>query len=670
MKLLYGCAVLLGSLLLFLIQPVVAKLILPWFGGSAAVWATCLAFFQTALLLGYVYAHLLVRWLTPRRQAVVHTALLAVALALMPAIPGPSWKPRGGEDPAWRILMLLTAVIGLPYLLLSATSPLVQSWFARRFPGSRPYRLFAVSNLGALAALAAYPVWIEPRLAARAQDVAWSAGFAVFAVLCGTVAWLSRGGWEGWKPAAGRGPTRQYGAWIALSAAGSMLLVATTNQLSQNVAAVPFLWILPLAIYLLTFILCFESPRWYKRGLYLKLLAVALGSVGYAIYDISVGEAFLVAVPVFSIGLFLGCMYCHGELARCKPEQERLTSFYLMVSLGGALGGVFVGLVAPRLMPGVYELALSLVSIAALALWLNWREGLPQRLLWGGAVAATAAVFIAQVHGYQKDSLVAMRSFYGAVRVVQTSDAGTQVRTLFHGSVKHGSQSFLPPARRMEPTTYYGPESGAGLALRFCCEGPKRVGVVGLGTGTLAAYGRSGDVFRFYEINPQVTQIARTLFTFLSESPARTEVTPGDARLSLEREAPQGFDVLAVDAFSGDAIPVHLLTKEAFALYLRHLRPGGIVALHVSNQYLELAPVAGEVAAAHGVAAVSIRSRGDREGMLSAATWVLATRNEAFLAQPEIRQAARPIRRQAGRRVWTDDYNNLFQAIKTFEADD
>ncbi|MEO7144656.1 MAG: fused MFS/spermidine synthase [Bryobacteraceae bacterium] len=661
---LYGATVFLGAFLLFLIEPIIAKLILPWFGGSAAVWITCLVFFQTALLGGYLYAHYVAHRLRPPIQAGLHGALLIAALCLLPAIPGSSWKPAPGEDPAWRILGMLTVVLGLPYLLLAATSPLLQSWYARAWPEQRAYRLFALANFGSLLALIAYPIWIEPRIPTRLQDVLWSFGFAGFAVLCAALGWIGRSGEAVVETAETAAPMwAERAMWVALAAGGSMLLLATTNQLTQNVAAVPFLWIVPLAVYLITFVLCFESSRWYRRGVFLRLLAVALASVGYAIYDIQVGDSFIVAAPLFTLGLFVGCMFCHGELGARKPAEEHLTAFYLTIALGGAVGAIAVGLVAPRVFAGVYELPASLIFVAVLALWLNWREGWPQRMLWAVVTIAMCVVFGSQVAGYRKNTVARMRSFYGALRVTQTMRNGAEVRALFHGTVQHGAQ-FMAAGKAPAPTTYYGMESGVGLALRMCCNGPKRVGVVGLGVGTVAAYGARGDVFHFYEINPQVVGVARRMFTFLSETPAQVEVTLGDARLSIAGEAPQNWDVLVLDAFSGDAIPVHLLTREAFALYRRHLKPDGILAVHVSNQFLDLAPVVRRLADFYGYPAVSIASEADNDESIEAADWVLVTHNREFLSQPAVAKSARAIGDGKAPRMWTDDYNDLFEVLR------
>ncbi len=666
--LLFGSTIFLSSFLLFIIQPIFAKLILPWFGGSAAVWTTCLVFFQVALLLGYLYSHIVAQRMRLRAQVLLHTALLAFTFLLLPVIPGSSWKPTGGDEPTWRILALLTVVLGLPYFLLAATTPLLQTWYARRWPEFRPYRLFALSNAAALLALCAYPVWIEPRLPTRLQDVAWSIAFVGFAVLCVASAWISfssanhrNADWQA-PPSGGPSFTTKV-AWMALAAGGSMLLLSTTNQLTQNVAAVPFLWILPLAIYLLTFILCFESSQWYSRGVFLRLLVVALGSVGYAIYNIEASDALPVAVPIFAAGLFFICMYCHGELSCLKPEARYLTSFYLMIALGGAMGAVFVGLAAPVIFAGVYELPISLVFVAVLALCLNWSNGWLQRVLWATVGVAMIMVLIAEVRGFHKDALVMTRNFYGALRVVQSSRPGGEVRTLYHGTVEHGAE-FLSPAHRLAPTSYYGPASGIGLALRYGSDGPLRVGVVGLGVGTLSAYGRKGDYFHFYEINPQVIAAANSQFFYLRGASAKIEVTLGDARLSLEHEPVQQFDILAIDAFSGDAIPVHLLTREAFALYLGHMKPEGILAIHVSNQYLDLAPVVRQLASFYGYPAVLVHNPRDERQLISAATWVLTTRNRDFLERSEIANRTEPIPPRPDLRLWTDDYNNLLQVIR------
>ena len=683
---LYASTIFLSSFLLFLIQPVSAKLILPWFGGSAAVWTTCLVFFQGALVAGYGYSYFIVKHPRPIRQALVHGVLLAAAIAMLPAAREALLKPVPDValHPAARILAILTEAIGLPYVLLSSTAPLLQAWYARtsRSPSTQPYRLYALSNAGALLALVAYPSLIEPRWTTHSQDRLWSIGFVIFAALCAASSAIAARtrptssdvpddvSQNAAAPAENVPAVRRF-EWIALAAAGSMLLLAITNQLTQNVAPVPLLWIAPLTVYLLTFILCFGSTRWYRREVVFRFLAVALAGVAYSIYDIQLSDAIVVSIPIFLLGLFVGCVFCHGELNRRRPPASQLTSFYLMIAAGGALGAVLVGLIAPAIFSGVYELPVALTVVAALALWINLRESAAwsARLLWAAVTVAMIAVCAAQVRGYHQGAVELVRSFYGSLRVVDSDG----VRKLFHGTVEHGSQ-FLAPQKRRSPTTYYGYSSGVGLALQFfdrhgraqdsASNGTLRVGVIGLGAGTLSAYGRAGDQFHFYEINPQVIGIARDKFSYIRDSQAQIGITSGDARLSLEAEEAQGFDMLIVDAFSGDAIPVHLLTKEAFALYFRHLKPEGALALHVSNQYVDLAAVAGGLAAAFGRPAIEIQSPKDAAREILAADWILISANRDLLANPEIQRAGEPAPVRPGLRVWTDDYNNLLQVMR------
>ncbi len=654
---LYASTILLSAFLLFLIQPVMAKMILPWFGGSASVWILCLVFFQGALLLGYAYAHCATRYLHPRMQSFAHLGLLGVSLVLLPIAPGDIWKPIGGADPTWRILALLTVSIGLPYFLLSSTSPLLQAWYSRSNPAALPYRLFAYSNAASLLALLCYPAWVEPNAATHVQAAAWSWAYAIFALLCGVTAW--RGKDAAPPPQAATPPPPPEAShqmrWLILSACGSMLLLSITNHLTQNIAAVPFLWVLPLAIYLITFILAFARRTWVPQGIVLRLLAVALASMGYLIYETGFAQLLQLSVPLFCFGLFASCLFCHSELNRTKPDPGHLTLFYLMVSLGGAAGAVFVGLLAPRIFTSTYELPVSLLLTAVLVLTATWRGGWSGRLLWSVVTVAMVTVLVTELRQSEVGSIVMMRSFYGPLRVMRSGGGENQLRTLYNGAIVHGSQFVFPP-KRFRATTYYGRDSGAALALISCCDGPKRVGVVGLGAGSLAAYGRPGDVFRFYEINSQVQQIAQSVFTYLRESKAKIEVVLGDARLSLQNEQPQHYDVLLIDAFSGDAVPIHLLTREAFALYRRHLRPNGILAVHVSNSYLDLAPVVSQIAETYGLQARLVSNKRDEDEGQTAADWVL-------VANPSKRNAGKPIPPHSGLRLWTDDYSSLAQVL-------
>jgi SAM-dependent methyltransferase len=669
-RLLFAATIFLGAFLLFLIEPLIAKLILPWFGGSAAVWATCLVFFQSALLLGYLYADATIRRLVPRRQSVLHLGLLLVSLLWLPIAPQMFWRAHVQVDPAWRILALLTFSIGLPFVLLSATSPLLQTWYARRASGRSPYHLFALSNFASLLALLSFPVLIEPHLSSRHQAALWSAAYALFVACCALSVWISRS----YNPIAHAVPESSYEEspptftakflWLSFAACGSMMLLAVTNHLSENVAPVPLLWVVPLALYLLSFALVFAKRQLYSRWFVARLLAVALGAAGYAIYDSSITHAIQISVQLFCCALFIVCVFCHGELAQRKPSVPYLTSFYLIIALGGALGAVCVGLLAPHILSGIFELPIVLLLAALLATVVLWREGWSARLFWACVTVSMGAVLVSNVRTMRESTVAMMRNFYGALRI-QEFKIGLQLpyRSLVHGTIEHGAQYLSFPENR-NPTTYYGRRSGVGLALRFCCDGPKRVGVIGLGTGTLAAYGKPGDSFRFYEINPQVIAVANGWFTFLKQSPAKTEIILGDARLSLESEPSQQFDVLAVDAFSGDSIPVHLLTREAFAVYFRHLKPGGILAVHTSNTYLSLAPVVKLLAEDADYTTRLISSDEETSMMVSPADWVLVTRNIEFLNKLETFAGSETITVPPHLRLWTDDYNNLFEILR------
>ena len=708
LRALYGVTIFLGAFLLFLIEPLFAKLILPWFGGTAAVWATCLVFYQSALLAGYWYADALARLFAPRRATAVHLGLLVTSLAFLPIAPVAFWRGHASVDPAWRILGLLACSIGLPFLVLSATSPLVQAWYARRAVGDltaaqrSPYHLYAISNVASLLALLSFPFVLEPRVSAHRQAVLWSILYGLFVVICGLASWFARSEattehsaqeiQNGATPTTaahdesrldksdpanpdawidhGHGIQHTYTRqekvlWVALAACGSMALVAVTNHLATNVAPIPLLWVIPLAVYLLSFAMVFARRRWYSPWLTARMLAVMLGAAGYAMYDSTLTQAIQVGVPVFCLLLFIICLFCHGQLAARRPSPEHLTSFYLLMAGGGALGSVSVALVAPHVLTGVYELPFVLVLTAVLGAIVLWREGWGARIFWSAMTACMVGVLVSNVRTTRQDSVALVRDFYSALRIQDfTANRKMPFRLLIHGTIQHGGQFLTWPENR-NPTLYYGRKSGVGLALRFCCNGPKRVGVVGLGAGTLAAYGKRGDYFRFYEIDPQVVRIAQGWFSFLKQSPAQKDIVLGDARLSLESEPSQQFDVLAVDAFSGDAIPVHLLTREAFAVYVRHLKSDGILAIHVSNTYLNLAPVVELLAEDADYATRLISSDDDDAALISAADWVLVTHNQEFLNVPETFVGSRSIQVPEKLRLWTDDYNNLFEVLRT-----
>ena len=670
--LLHAATIFVSAFLLFLVQPLLAKQILPWFGGAAIVWTLCMVFFQAVLLLGYAYAHWLSSHVRGRMQSHVHLALLALSLAFLPVAASSAWKPAGGDNPVTGILLLLTATVGLPYFLLSSTSPLVQAWFARAFPGSSPYRLFALSNLASMLALLGYPFLFEPWFETREQSTWWSAGYVVFVLLCGALAWWSRGlpPIEDSRESA-RGavepapPAGRIVLWLALSAMGSVMLLAVSNHLTQNISSIPLLWVVPLAAYLLTFILCFEGSRWYVRDGYLGALAFALAVMAWFLAEKSLQFELLWQIAVFIVGLFVVCMFCHGELALLRPGPRHLTLFYLMVSLGGVLGGVLVGIVAPVTLPGYLELEIALVVVAGLAVMRNLDRPLPIVAALVVIVAVTFAALAWRVHSFTEDTVHIVRNHYGVLRVKENSttvgDQESRYRSLVHGAILHGEQ-WLAEKYRRSATTYYKTTSGIGRTLLAFEGKPIRVGVIGLGAGSLAVYADADDTYRFYDINPAVIEVANTWFTYLKDSPGKMETVLGDARLSLEREAPQQFDVLAIDAFSGDSIPVHLITLEAVGEYLRHLKPEGVLAFHVSNRFLDLKPVLLAIAEKHGLEYAYIHETGDANTTTS--DWVLISRHKPFILRPDIVEVTEPVVPQPLWRLWTDSYNNLVQVYR------
>lgn len=747
---LYALTIFASAFLLFLVQPLVGKYILPWFGGSPGVWTTCLLFFQTLLLGGYAYAHFLTTRLTPRRQAVVHVSLLLLSLLWLPVIPDVGWKPAPGAEPVTRILLLLSACVGLPYLVLSATGPLLQRWFTLAHPGVPPYRLYALSNTGSLLALLGYPFVFEPVLTRSVQGYGWSVAFALFVIPCGACAWRVRGQAVAMAPAATDAleesdlapPVLDRGMWVVLPAVASALLLATTNKLCLDVAVVPFLWVLPLGLYLLSFILCFDHPRWYSRPLFAALLAVGTGVVCWLLK--ARGVPLAVQAAGYALTLFAACMVCHGELHRLRPAPRHLTRFYLSIAAGGALGSVLVAVVAPLVLSDYYELQIGLTVLAYLVgvLTLLYRVGDLARGVAAGTLAVTLIVpllqanpddgvtawalsagaqvrwffqeywkwtlpvfivvvvclrdnwrlgtgewrrrlaalplllsvllgmiFIIQAVDDRRTVLTANRNFYGTLKVRQYhgQDPAWRFNLLAHGETSHGVQ-FTEPPKADWAGSYYSAASGIGRVFDLL-PGRRHVGLVGLGTGTLAAYGRTGDTLRFYDINPDIVPIAREHFSYLRRSAADVQVVLGDARLVLEdelaRSGPQQFDLLVLDAFSSDAIPVHLLTREAMAVYLAHLKPDGVIAIHISNRHLKLGPVVTGLARHHGLEAATILDDPpDEEWWFYPTTWVLLTRNHALLADPAISVATEAQDESEPVIEWTDDHASLFPILK------
>jgi hypothetical protein len=755
----YALTIFIGAFLLFQVQPLIGKYILPWFGGGPGVWTTCLLFFQVLLLGGYAYAHWLTRGFKPRVQGIIHLLLLAAASGLLPITPADSWKPDAKGDPTWQILVLLAACLGLPYFVLSSTGPLIQQWFSRANPGASPYRLYALSNTGSLLALVSYPFFFEPNFARNTQAGMWGWCFFAFVVACGFCAvktWrTSRANSEPTSVAqtakfqavpamaAVRVPALHKVLWLLLPSCASVLLLATTNKICQDVAVIPFLWVLPLALYLLSFIICFDDPRWYARFPFAFLLIASLGAMVWALFA-GTDVPLRAQIWIYSAGLFVCCMVCHGELYGLKPEPQHLTGFYLLIAAGGALGGLFVALVAPLLFTDYFEIHCGLLLCAVLFLWNCLRErgalsvaqwrwlacamivavfvgldfGLvalvrrqpalsPGALVWlrlgmwgllalmilswvargkfqtfpywrllAGVwlvlgVAALGVALRLQARDADDKAIAKFRSFYGTLKVCEyrKDEPDAHYFLLQHGRITHGIQ-FTDPRYANWPTTYYSGPSGIALAVRALPELPRRIGVIGLGTGSMAVFGRAGDYLRIYEINPQVQQVATSHFRYLTNCPAQIEIVLGDARLSMEREPPQKFDLLALDAFTSDAIPVHLLTREAFELYARHIKTNGIIILHTSNQYLDLEPVAANAARHFNFRMATINHEEDPDGedgewWVYSSTWIILTRNEQVINLPFIQQAAGPIKTNAVNiPLWTDDFASLFQIME------
>jgi hypothetical protein len=780
----FGGVVLLAAFLLFLVEPMAAKQLLPVLGGSSAVWVTCLVFFQGALLLGYLYAWWVMRLEDGRRRG-VHLAILVLALAVvvLPPLFGVLLGSMGmdvrlsssaPEHPVLTIFVALGATIGLPFVVLGSTSPLLQALLARRMGGVVPYRLFALSNVGSLLALVLYPTLVEPRLPLGVQRGMWLVGFVVFAGASGWLVWMaaekreedagcgfarvpaqgeemvvngasafvpgtgtntavlrcaqndnlnrdeqlktlddkSRAHDDSLKTHSGKlkthddklkthdgslkthdGSLKTHDSnlridagrrwmWFLLPMAAAMQLSAVTSHLSQDIAAIPLLWILPLATYLVTFILAFDMPGLYRRWMVGRFLAVMLASLAYALSKMDTRLPVGLAVLFYLAEVFVACWFCHAEVYRLRPARaEQSTVFYLLVAAGGVAGTFFVGIACPLIFRANYDLALAFLATAVLAAVVTWEDGWAQRQLWTtGSVLLLALAVLLHVE-YARNALMNARNFYGALRVTaadfddqgdmhETNADGSAwtgtgpVRVLMNGRIRHGMQ-MMEANRRRVPTTYYGVDSGVGVALRNCCDGRARnVGVVGLGAGTLAAYGKPGDRMTFYEINPLVEPIARNLFTYIRASAAKIAVVNGDGRAMLSREAPQNFDVLVVDAFSGDAIPLHLLTRQAMEVYRRQLAPGGVIAFHVSNSYLKLAPEIALLADAEGMQARVVESFAVPAEGAYRATWALVSDDAGFFEKPGVRGVAMEITRRPGLRVWTDDYSSLLPVLQ------
>ena len=713
----FALVILASAFLLFQVQPMAGKAILPWFGGTPAVWTTAMLFFQCVLFGGYVYAHLLARRAPPRLQVAVHLALLAGAAWLAAGVlPGAQLKPAGDDAPVAAILWILAASVGVPYFCLATTGPLLQHWFAQAGLGGSVFRLYALSNLGSFAALLSFPYLLEPRLELPSIARLWTVGFWAFAIGCAAVA-LSTVAARRVRPgpvsASGGGvadaaaqPTaaqaraahapgwRTRAGWLALPALASLAFVATTDHVSHDIAPEPRLWITTLSLYLLTFILTFDHPRWYRPAW--TAAACVLATVALSGRDAipaALGLSWSPGVTelrgLHYAAMFAACLLCHGELYRRRPADVRhLTEFYLWMSAGGACGGLFVALVATNLFDDYHEWPLFLLAAIALSCAVIAREA------GGGgrarAVAALAGVVLGAAvlrwedpFGWRDRSspertevrLEQSRNFYGTVSVAERRHPGDprrDHRVFYSGQITHGIQYLDPELRRL-PVTYYSEDSGIGETLRWVAERQPsaRVALVGLGAGTLATYAREADHYDFFEINPDAVRVARRWFDNLATCRARTTQTwVGDARLVFERlPADVRYDVIVLDAFTGGSVPTHLLTREAFETWHRHLAPDGFIAINITNGYLNLYPVVRAQAEALGLGFRNKWLAADRARLVRQNQHFVMTRDEAYLrAHPSVN---RPIRDASGAVVgherldvpglplWTDHYGSI-----------
>jgi hypothetical protein len=642
-RLLEPAAIFLGAFLLFQVQPLMGRYILPWFGGSPSVWTACMLFFQVLLLAGYAYAHWLATSLGGRRQGTLHAAALAISLLVLP-VDRLLVKPASMDHPTVAVLGILTLSVGLPFFLLSATGPLIQRWSRLE----SPYRLYAYSNAGSLAGLLAYPFVVEPSMALHTQAVVWSAVYGLFALGFAWTAWSEATRVS--APAAVKEPLRARVGWALLAACPSALLVATTSQMSQEIAVSPFLWVVPLAAYLATFMIVFARPESYRRDAY-GGAACVLVPLSCILVALGLRAPLWAHMAVYPLTLFVCAMVCHGELVLSRPEPGRLTSFYLSIAAGGALGGAAVALAAPAVFKDYDEFPLALAAVC-LVLARKTSRVLARALIFAALIAAVTIG-----SGGAGATVAKQRNFFGILRV---ADENGQ-RLLAHGRVTHGLQ-FLDPEKRRWPTAYYGPESGIGLIMERHPRGrPLRAGIVGLGAGTVATYGRKGDLIRFYEINPDVERFSREFFTYRKDSEATVEVVLGDARRELEREPDGEFDILAIDAFSSDAVPAHLLTLEAADVYRQRLRGGGLLLFHITNQYLDLAPLIRGIAGRLQMDALRVTSKADDAKGVSASVWIILSPPRSWpttLPVTAWTSADRPPS------VWTDDRISLLPLLK------
>ncbi|MFN9348874.1 MAG: spermidine synthase [Planctomycetota bacterium] len=722
----YAVTVFVSAFLLFQVQPLLSKFILPWFGGTPAVWTSAMLFFQIVLFLGYLYAHVTSVYLKPTHRLYLHLLVLALALASVLVnrlIPPVFLRPTGAENesPLAQVLLLLGATVGLPYFALSSTGPLLQKWYSESFDKS-PYRLFALSNFGSLLALLSYPFFFEANWGIVSQAGMWSLGFVVFALCCGYCAWQTVVLSDHSQPIvdkpadiasqvaldSGSPSLVQMFGWIALPTIACILFLAVTNEVCQNIATVPLLWIVPLALYLLSFIVAFDQPKWYSRSIYATLtlcLIFILSNYTEFVYlasdvlnsiagldgedQILLSKLWWLEAGLYFCALFCMLVVCHGELARSKPSPLYLTRFYLTLSLGGAVGGILVNLIAPYVFDTFFELPLGLLCCSLLCgvLLYYWQREKPSSASSKTIRLATLALGTLLAFGScyylvrdtmpkqqtaERSVVHRSRNFYGVLSV-ERHDQNTpdDMHIFYSGNIQHGMQ-FTDPLKRRTPVGYYGSDSGCQKGIRFAQEeNPKcHIGVIGLGVGTISAYARPEDKIRFYEINPQVIQVAKNTqwFQYLSDCQGQVDLVLGDARLKLESELKSGhsqqFDVLILDAFSGDAIPTHLLTDEAFALYSQHLKPAGVLILHITNTHLDLYPVAKQLAKKHQYPYRRIYR--DSTELLNRNYYMVLCKDPKFQEKiaDDLTELPEYLKRERTVPLWTDEYTNLTRLLR------
>ncbi len=674
LKCLFAATLFLSSFLLFQIQPIVSKIILPWFGGTPSVWTTALLFFQLWLLLGYFYSYIFIVRLPTKLQNIIHITLLILTIICLKQLPTPGHSTLL-EAPITNILIILTSSVGLPYFVLCSTSPLIQAWYSEMFKSVIPYRLFALSNFASLLALLTYPFIFEPLLDTTQQLAIWNGGFVIFAILLISISVFRAINTRSFRASKTQKSTLSVTdrpIWCSLSFCGSTLLLAFTNQLCRDIAVIPFLWIAPLAVYLISFIIAFEFERFYQRSLYMNLGIITIFLLLLNFIS-SIKLDLLQMIALSLLAFYLGCMLCHGELAKLKPAADRLTEYYLIIALGGALGGIFNAILAPLLFTSYAELPIGMEILLFILILLVRRENYQFVILrrFGSALGIFASIciiltpFLAGKLG--APMLAASRNFFGILRVTENApgDPLTHNVQMIHGGTVHGVQ-FVDPTRRNLPGTYYSKNSGAGLTLtRFKLDQKRNIGIVGLGAGTLALYGREGDKIKYYEINPDVEPMAHRFFTYISESKADVEVVLGDGRLALNAEENNKFDILILDAFNSDSIPVHLLTKEAFDIYKRHLNPDGVYVVHISNRYLDLSGVVYALSKYLELDLIAIETDEDPALQIYNSLFLILTSNTNFLNDPEIKEHTIKFTPPADKiLLWMDNYSNLFGLLK------